>query len=220
VQVGPLDFALTRRMLKFFGHNFGHKLFLARNLYVTSRNDQRISMKRYPFLLLLMTTSFLTWAQSVPRFAKYDFAESGCKVYLPGDPGEIEVTLSEDGSEVYTGEVTHEDFNFAVIVVKFSEPIGDDADVNNDMITSYLDFLQKQFGVTDAAGYGLGHKLESAPHAVGVIDYWKDSDGLQYAVKAWCDGDYLAVMILYGAEEYPIFNVQEMFLNGFRFPEK
>jgi hypothetical protein len=177
-------------------------------------------MNRYAFLLLFLAAGILTYAQSVPRFAKYDIAETGCKVYLPSDPDEFELTLSEDKSQVYTGEVTHEEFNFAVILVKFSEPIGDDADIKNDMITSYLDFLQTQFGVTGSAGYGLGHTLESAPNAVGVIDYWEDSDGLQYAVKSWCDGDYLAVMILYGAEEYPIFNVQEMFLNGFRFPEE
>jgi hypothetical protein len=87
------------------------------------------------------------------------------------------------------------------------------------MITSYLDFLQGQFGITGAAGYGKGHTMETAPNAIGVIDYWEDAEGLQYAVKSWCDGDFLSVMILYGAGEYPIFNAQEMFLNGFRFPE-
>ncbi len=176
-------------------------------------------MKRISSLLFLLACVTLLSAQvAVPRFAKYDVAETGCKVYLPGDPGEFELTLSEDKSEVYTAEVTHEDYNFAVIVVKFSEPIGDATDDKNDMMTSYLDFLQKQFAVTDAAGYGLGHTLESAPDAVGVIDYWEDSDGLQYAVKSWCDGNFLAVLVLYGSEEYPYLTAQEMFLNGFRFP--
>jgi hypothetical protein len=176
-------------------------------------------MKRFPILLVLLALTTTVWCQTVPRFSKYDVAETGCKVYLPADPGEFEKTLSEDESEVYTAEVTVEDYNFAVIVVKFSEPIGDTEEDKNDMITSYLDFLQKQFGVTGAAGYGLGHTMESAPKAVGVIDYWEDADGVQYAVKSWCDGDFLSVMILYGPEEYPIYNAQEMFLNGFRFDE-
>ncbi|MEY3443791.1 MAG: hypothetical protein RLZZ519_2072 [Bacteroidota bacterium] len=177
-------------------------------------------MKRLSILSLLIVLTSVVWSQSVPRFAKYDIAETGCKVYLPEDPGEFEMSLSEDNSEVFTGEVTHNDFNFGVILVKFSEPIGKDKETMNDMITSYLDFLQTQFGVTGSAGYGLGHTLESAPDAVGVIDYWEDADGLQYAIKSWCDGDFLAVLMLYGAEEYPIFNAQQMFLEGFRFPEK
>lgn len=177
-------------------------------------------MKRTSILIALFTLVTLAWGQSVPRFAKYDVAETGCKVYLPADPGEFELTLSEDKSEVYTAEVTHNDYNFAVIVVKFSEPIGDVDDDKTDMVTSYLDFLQGQFGITASAGYGKGHTMESAPDAVGVIDYWEDNEGLQYAIKSWCDGNYLSVLMLYGQGEYPIFNVQEMFLNGFRFPEE
>jgi hypothetical protein len=174
-------------------------------------------MKRLSIFLLVSALFSCVWSQSVPRFSKYDVALTGCKVYLPNDPGEFEMTLSEDESQVYTAEVVHNDFNFGVIVVKFSEPLDDDEEVKTDMITSYLDFLQDQFGITGAAGYGKGHTMESAPDAVGVIDYWEDNDGLQYAVKSWCDGEFLAVLILYGNGEYPYFNAQEMFLNGFRF---
>lgn len=177
-------------------------------------------MKRTSILIALFAVATMAWSQAVPRFAKYDVGATGCKVYLPDDPGEFEMTLSEDQSEVYTAEVTHNDFNFAVIVVKLKDPIGDANEDKEDLMTSYLDFLQTQFGVTQSAGYGKGHTLESAPNAIGVIDYWEDSDGLQYAIKSWCDGKILAVLALYGAEEYPIFNVQEMFLNGFRFPEE
>jgi hypothetical protein len=176
-------------------------------------------MKRSALLLLFTALCTLAWSQTVPRFTKYDVGSTGCKVYLPADPGEFELTLSEDQSEVYTAEAVHNDFNFGVIVVKFSEPLMDDADEKTDMVTSYLDFLQEQFGITGAAGYGKGHTMESAPRAVGVIDYWEDNNGVQYAVKSWCDGDYLAVLLLYGAGEYPYYNAQEMFLNGFRFPE-
>jgi hypothetical protein len=176
-------------------------------------------MKRFFLLSLCTVLCALTWAQSVPRFAKYEIGETGCKVYLPADPGTFEMTLSEDQSEVYTAEVVHEDFNFAVITVRFSEPLGDDDALKNDMMTSYLEFLQQQFQISGSAGVGMGHLLESAPDAVGVIDYWEDNDGLQYAVKSWCDGNFLSVLVLYGKEEYPYFNAQEMFLNGFRFPE-
>lgn len=161
----------------------------------------------------------MAWSQSVPRFKKYDVAQTGCAVYLPADPGEFSMTLSEDESEVYTAEVGHGDFSFAVIVVRLKEPLNDNADEKNDLMTAYLDFLQDQFSVTEAAGYGWGHTLESAPKAVGVIDYWEDADGLSYAVKAWCDGNVLSVLMLYGKGEYPYFNAQQMYLDGFRFPQ-
>jgi hypothetical protein len=174
---------------------------------------------KLPLLLALLSLATIARSQDIPQFAKYQVAGTGCHVYLPGDPGEFELSLSEDSSEIYIGEVSHNDFFFAVIAVKFSEPLGTDKLVNEDLTMSYLDFLQEQFGVVAAAGYGTGHTLESAPAAIGVIDYWEDVDGLQYAVKAWCDGNYLAVLLLYGPDQYPHFGAQEMFLNGFRFPE-
>lgn len=176
-------------------------------------------MKRFPilFTLLLMAGS-VAFGQSVPRLAKYTVGTTGCAVYLPSDPGEFEMSLSEDDSQIFTGESKHGDHFFAVIVVQLSEPIGDAEEDKYDMMTAYLDFLQEQFSVTGAAGYGKGHTLESAPKAVGVIDYWEDAEGTQYAIKSWCDGNFLSVLLLYGPEDYPIYNVQDMFLNGFRFP--
>ena len=102
-----------------------------------------------------------------------------------------------------------------MITVKLSEPV--DADGTEDLMIGYLDFLKSQFEVKESAGYGKGHTMESWPKAKGVIDYWKDSAGLEYKVKAWADGNYLAVLLVYGAKEYPNINVQEIFLNGFRF---
>ncbi|MDX2284550.1 MAG: hypothetical protein NW241_10320 [Bacteroidia bacterium] len=158
-------------------------------------------------------------AQQTPRFAKYPVAETGCHVYLPADPGGFERSLSEDQSELYTAELNYGDHHFAVIVVRFSEPIEGGAEAYTALAESYLDFLQEQFGVTGSAGYGRGHTLESHPEASGVLDYWEDQDGLQYVVKAWCDSRFMAVLMLYGEAEYPYFNARELFLNGFRFPE-
>lgn len=170
--------------------------------------------------LFLLISTALSAQIPVPRFSKYKVAETGCKVYLPADPGEFEASKSEDGSIVYTGEVEESGYHFAVIVVTLSESIGDDNDMKNGLITSYLDFLQVQFAITESAGYGMGHTLDSAPKAVGVIDYWFDMEGTSYALKSWCDGNILSVLMLYGPDEYPIFNAQQMFLDGFRFPEK
>jgi hypothetical protein len=179
-------------------------------------------MKKIVFLFALLYAGMVQ-AQEVPRFSKYDIGESGCKIYLPADPGEFELTYSEDLSEVYTGESEHGGFNFAVICVRLKEPLGTtetDKELNADMLEAYMDFLKGQFEISGAAGYGRGHVLESNPDATGVIDYWEGEDGTQYAVKGWVDNETIAVLMLYGSEEYPIYNAQQMFLDGFRFPEE
>lgn len=193
-------------------------------------NSIRIINKKsytFNFLLTLIFTLYISVSKanentSIPRFSKYPIAETGCAVYLPSDPREFQVSHSEDGSEVYTAEVMHGEHYFNVIVVKFSDETAADykteADIK-EVLTNYLDYLQEVLGVTFSAGYGWGHTQDDYAKAVGVIDYWSDSEGFVYAVKAWCDGKYLSVLSLYGKEDYPIFNVQQLFLNGFRFPQ-
>ncbi len=175
---------------------------------------------RFISTLCLFCLSAILFAQespkhSVPRMKKVQIAETGCSVYLPSETT-FDLSKSEDGSEVYTGEVELDGFNFAVICVKFAEPIKE-KEGRIDVLTSYLDFLQGQFGIEGSAGYGKGHTLESNSDAEGVIDYWSDTEEVDYAIKGWIDGKYLAVLLLYGEGEYHYFNVQEMFLNGFLF---
>lgn len=176
-------------------------------------------MKKSTSLFAIIFILGSTVIAQVPRFSKYQINQTGRYVYLPADPGEFEVAKSEDGSDVYTREVTSNEFNFAIIMVNFADGAMEEQSPEDleEVLTSYLDFLQTQFGVTDAAGYGRGHTMESNPNARGVIDYWQDSDSLQYAVKGWVDKETLAVLLLYGKGDYPYFNAQEMFLNGFRF---
>lgn len=180
-------------------------------------------MKSVSITLLALMLSLTAFAQSqpVPRFAKYAVAKTGCSVYLPGDPGQFELTLSQDSSEVYTGEVQQGEFYFAVIVVKFTPATASEIESQEDkelLMESYMDYLKEQFSIEEAAGYGRGHTMDDAPKAAGVIDYWTGDDKTEYAVKSWCDGQYLSVLLLYGPKEYPHYNAQNMFLNGFRFP--
>ncbi len=154
----------------------------------------------------------------VPRLTKYTIGDSGASAYFPSEP-EFELSYSEDSSKVYTGEVESDSFNFAAIVVQFKENIGNDKVANEDLLIAYLDFMKAQFNITETAGYGKGHTMDSNPDAAGVIDYWEDAEGINYQVKGWVDDAFLALMIIYGDSEYPIFNISQMFLNGFRFPE-
>lgn len=157
-------------------------------------------------------------SQPIPRLAKTPIGKTGCYAYLPDSKTErkFELTYSPDSAKVYTGDFKEGDFNFAVILVVLNAKLSTYQE-KEDMLIGYLDYLQTTFGVVNATGYGKGHLLASSPNATGILDYWEDGDGNKWAVKAWADENKLGVMMLYGPKEYPYFNVQQMFLDGFRF---
>lgn len=181
-------------------------------------------MKKSHFLsLLALVLPFFLNAQigkqTVPRFEKVQIGETGGAVYMPKDAPEFEMSLSEDGSEVYTSEIQLDDFFFSVVAVKFVPEMADASTEDlESLLAGYMEFLRGQIGAGEAVGIGPGHTKEKVPGARGAIDYWQDADGIQYAVKGWIDQRMIGVMVLYGPEEYPYFNAQQMFLDGFRFP--
>jgi hypothetical protein len=156
---------------------------------------------------------------AVPRFSKYDIEDSGCKVYLPKAPENIDVSYSQDSSLVYTLEVDPEywsPYRFGLIVVKLK-----DVDLNGqeeDMLKAYMDFLKTTLNITSSAGYGLGHTLNTHSTAKGVLDYWLDDQGDDWVVKGWAAESTLTIMYIYGNEPFDNINIQQLFFNGFRFP--
>lgn len=168
-----------------------------------------------PFLLAAQTEATV----KVPRLSKTAIGESGCSAYFPEGMPDFELTKSEDGSDVYTGEVEVDGgYLFSCITVKFGEPFTDSSpEEMEELLISYMEFLQTNFEITDAAGVGKGHTLESDPDARGVIDYWDDDEGIHFAVKGWVNQKALGIMLIYGKGEYPHFNLQQMYLDGFRF---
>lgn len=179
-------------------------------------------MKTALFTGVLLFLGFGLFAQEtkekVPRFHKVAVGSSGTYAYVPDDEEfEVDLSYSPDSSAVYTGEVLCGTYRFAVIVVKLNGTELVNQEEREDMLVSYMDYLQQTFSIVGAAGYGKGHTLEMYPEATGVIDYWEDEDGDEWVVKGWADTHTLAVLMLYGTGTYPYYNAQDMFLNGFRF---
>ncbi|MBK7761791.1 MAG: hypothetical protein IPI46_00270 [Bacteroidetes bacterium] len=154
-----------------------------------------------------------------PRLSKTAISTSGCFAYLPDDKTEkqFETSYSDDSSLVFTGDFESGDYHFSVIVVKLKDQVLTSNEDKEGMMMAYLDFLKTAFEISNAAGYGKGHTMNENPKALGIIDYWEDKEKAKWAIKAWADENTMAVMMLYGPAEYPNFNIQNMFLNGFRF---
>lgn len=180
-------------------------------------------MKSFIAFSIAFLTSILLAAQSapstpIPKLVKKTIGQSGCSAYCPEGMPDFELSQSEDSSDVYTSEIEVNGFFYSCIAVKFKEPFTDSSPEELEaLLMSYLEYLEDQFKVIWTAGAGNGHLLESAPDARGVLNYWKDIEGTQFAVKGWVSQKALGVMILYGEEEYPNLNLQQMYLNGFRF---
>lgn len=174
------------------------------------------------FIVTLLFLSFFGSAQETeefhaPRYVKQAISESGVSLYLPqSDDIGLEKSLSDDSSEVYTMDVEEGGFHYAAIVVKLNGTTLETYEVREGMLVNYMDFLMSTFNITEAAGYGKGHSLESAPDAVGVIDYWFDEED-KWAVKGWATKTHIVILMLYGEDEYPNFTSQQMFLDGVRF---
>ncbi|MBX2904400.1 MAG: hypothetical protein KF744_00075 [Taibaiella sp.] len=148
---------------------------------------------------------------------KYPVGKSGCTVRMFCDPGSFELSMSPDSSAVYTGECKRDSVIYDVICVRMKDRIDSLGDAEA-ILLQYLDYLKNSFGVSESAGYGKGHYLKGKEKSTrGLLDYWRDKDGMNIKVKGWTDGRYISVHLVISA--LPIKEEQaELFLNGIEFP--
>lgn len=169
-------------------------------------------------LLNVLTVSAQGSDFTPPRLVKKAISTSGCFAYFPEESDtEYEISYSPDSSVVYTGDFASGDFHFSIILVKFHQFSINTPEEKEDLLVSYMDYLQGLFSIELSAGYGKGHTHPENTEAIGIIDYWQDSDGDQWSVKGWIDNTTLAVMCIYGPTDYPNVNIQQLYFNGFRF---
>ncbi len=169
-------------------------------------------MFRSLILLAAIAISTGAYAQSLK---KYPISKSGCSAYMFCDPGTFALDKSQDSSDVYTAECTNGNVSYGIICVKLKEIITDLQD-SEDMLINYLDYLKTSLNITEAAGYGKGHRLKNREDTRGVIDYWKDKDS-NWKIKGWTDGKYIACLYAYTRGELPETKVN-VFLEGFVLP--
>ena len=172
------------------------------------------------FLPALFSQTEETTSPKIPRLNKTEIGQSGCAAYLPEGMPEFGLDKSEDSSDVYTSEMAIDSFVFGCIAVRFSQPFTNSTpEEMEELLVSYMEFLKGPFGISAATGYGKGHRLDGFPEARGVIDYWGDGKGNQYAVKGWINQKYIGFLYVGGVREYPYHSLQQMYLDGFRFGE-
>ena len=146
---------------------------------------------------------------------KYPIGKSGCSLYSYCE-SKYEMTLSDDSSEVYTGECTIAGVSYGSICVKLLNPL-EDLTMAEDLLISYSDYLKTSFDITKAVGYGKGHILNNNEKTRGILDYWEDKEMTKWKIKAWTDGKYIGFLYAYSKNELPESKVN-VFLDSFRLP--
>mgnify|MGYP001171531676 CR=1 FL=1 len=176
-------------------------------------------MKHLLLLSFLFISLLLKAQDSGSIINKLQVGESGCSVYLPATEVNWEKSTSEDGSEVYTGEISKDNFNYFVIAVKFLEPFTGVASKElEDLLISYMDYLKGQFEISEAAGYGKGHPVDGYDISAGVIDFWESEDGTQWSVKGQITPTHIGLIGVYGMTDPSENSLTNLVLNGFVFP--
>lgn len=151
----------------------------------------------------------------VPRLRKQPITGCGVSIYAPDGFKVEDAEKSPDGSDVITAEAEVGAHTFGVICVRFKDEMSAEDDLEA-VLTGYLDYLKESLEITQSAGYGKGHRIDAVPAARGMIDFWEDEDGDEWKVKGWVTPKHLVFLSVYGEGEYPLPNVREMFLDGFR----
>lgn len=171
-------------------------------------------MKKYISVLVLFLGIF-AFGQ-VPRFAKYEVAETGAQLYLPMQPT-WEKSVAEDKSEIYLTSVTFADVDYGAIVVKLTEEAVKGNENPEALMESYVNYLNEAvFKFSKKTDFGKGHTLENQPDVKGILEYAETDDGTQYVVKSWTNKSMIAVMYVASKKEVNV-NFQQLYFNGFRF---
>jgi hypothetical protein len=177
-------------------------------------------MKKLVTLLLISGSALIGKAQDAPQpeLVKTMIGKTTCFASMPTGMTWSAPTKTADSSDVYSGskDCGH-GFTFGVILVQFSEPLFSSPDELEDEMIVYMEGLKKSWNVTKASGYGRGLIMTSDAKARGVIDYWTDKDGKEYAIKGWCNKTGYGIMYIKGPNIYPHATIQKNFFESFRF---
>jgi hypothetical protein len=164
---------------------------------------------------LLLLTSFIAAAQQpVAKIRKVPIGKTGCS-YQNYCNTPFTVEQSADSSRIHRAECEHDGITYGIICVQLKNPVAD-LTMAEDLMVAYIDFLKKNFTITEVAGYSRGYRLQDSDSTRGIADRWTDSEGDQWLIRGWTNGKQLGVLYLYSQEAVQPAKAEEYF-NGFRF---
>lgn len=154
------------------------------------------------------------------EYKSYPIHETGYSALFPLDPGMADVSLSNSELVVYTMEVSDIEKRYGLQLVMLEDNfVNSEKETLEELLMSYMQLLKLSYDVTSGIGYIKGQIHPENTKASGILDFWEDERGAQWAVKGWVDSHALVVMYVYTPTAEGM-SVPYEFLDGFSFKKK
>jgi hypothetical protein len=168
-------------------------------------------------LVCYALTAFTSVTAQTPQFKNYSINNTGYSALFPINPGKADVTLNNSELEEYMMEVSSDGKRYGLQLVLLEKNfLNSDKETLESLLVSYMQLLKLSYDVTSGIGYIREQKHSSNADANGILDFWEDERGAQWAVKGWVDNTALVVLYVYTPNPDGM-SVPYEFLDGFSF---
>jgi hypothetical protein len=164
--------------------------------------------------LLLLLAGSLFFRNSTKSFQKYTLPRTGCTVLLL--PTFNHQTLFTSENELlHYANCTEGNIHFGVLCAELNKPLS--YFEAEEKLVRFADGVRAGLNIPHNTGISTGHTLRNEKNTLGIIDFWQDRKGIDWKVKGYINGRYMAVLYVKNINEGDSLK-QEAFLDSFEFP--
>lgn len=127
----------------------------------------------------------------------------------------VHQSYDEAGNEVFTGQSLEGRATYGFVTCRLARPLSDRL-LAEQRLFLFMESLHPHYGIECTTGLDHGFDHPRYADAVGMSEYWQDSDGKDWKVVGWTDGTLLAVLYVRNIS-ITDFRRQDAFFESFRF---
>jgi hypothetical protein len=174
-------------------------------------------MKNSIPLVCCFVAAFISVTAQTTPFKNYSINNTGYGALFPADPGKADFSMNNSELEEYTMEVSSNGKRYGLqLVLLGTNFLNSEKETLESLLVSYMQLLKLSYDVTSSIGYIREQKHPVNTDANGILDFWEDEHGAQWAVKGWVDNNALAVLYVHTRSAAGM-KVPYEFLDGFAF---
>ena len=137
--------------------------------------------------------------------------DTNCSVNFSPD-AVFDFTESEEGDQLYFAEYTEKNVSYGVLCAKVHSTLP--LEEAQEVMGTYLNRLRKPFNALYNTGVDLCQTWDKDDTSIKMVDYWQDEDNLDWKVKGYTDGEFIAVLYVKNINEITV-EKQDEFLDSF-----
>ena len=161
------------------------------------------------FVFLFATTFFLSLSRKSPLLRKYFIGNTGCSVYLFGEPAIAETTRTKDNDVMHVVKCFSGPISYGVICIDLHNPFVNGAEAGKTLV-NFMNSLHQPFSILHQTGM---EEKTVNDGDLTITDYWQDKGNRDWKVKGWTNGQVVAVLFVSNISEMAVCN-QDRFLES------